>query len=133
MEIRSWLRLALVSTLLMLFGGILFTLCTSQNFTGGPRAAFELHLAALDAGEWALSDTYVKDECTIESLSGTDDAQAALQAVLDSGFSYRRTFNVDDVWLNEDGTWAILEMDTPADLPDITTMELIDGEWLIAC
>ena len=96
----------------------------------GPRAAFKAHLAALDGGDWALSDTYTKDECTISAAGGSEEA---LQEVLDSGFSYRRTFQIEDVWINEDGTEAILELQAPPGLPPVAVLDLVDGEWLIAC
>ncbi len=96
----------------------------------GPRAAFEAHIAALDAGEWELSDTYARDECTIAAAGGSGEM---LQEVLDDGFSYRRTFQIEDVWINEDGTEAILELGTPSELPPVAVLDLVDGEWLIAC
>ncbi len=96
----------------------------------GVREAFEAHLAALDAGDWELSDSFVKDECTI---SAAGDSEKALQEVIDGGFSYRRAFDIDDVWINEDGTEAILELQTPPELPDIAVLDLVDGEWLVAC
>ena len=56
-----------------------------------------------------------------------------LQEVIDGGFSYRRTFQIEDVWINEDGTEAILELEAPPELPHVTVLDRVDGEWLIAC
>lgn len=95
-----------------------------------PRAVFEAHLAALDAGEWELSDIYAKDECTINAQGGSGEA---LQKVIDSGFSYRRSFQIEDVWINEDGTEAILELNVPSELPSVVVLDLVGEGWLIAC
>ena len=118
--------LALIAALLIFILAIL----TPGGSTPGPRKAFEAHIAALDAGEWELSDTYTKDECTIAAAGGSEEM---LQEVLDGGFSYRRTFQIEDVWINEDGTEAILELEAPPKLPPVAVLDLVDGEWLIAC
>lgn len=128
----SWTLIGVVGTLGLALIAVLFTFILTLG--GGPeltpRAAFESHIAALDAGEWALSDTYTKAECTIAATGGSEEM---LQEVIDGGFSYRRTFQIEDIWINEDGTEAILELNTSPGLPPIVVFDRVDGEWLIAC
>jgi hypothetical protein len=116
-------------TALLIFGGI-----ATHDSEIGPRDVFEAHLAALDAGDWELSDIYVKGECTIGFLAGAEDnPQEVLDETLASGFSFRRTFDVEEVWISEDSTEAILGLNTPSGLPSTAMLEKVEGEWLIAC
>ena len=118
------------ATILVLLLSMIVIIVAVIPKTSGPREAFEAHLAALDAGEWQLSDTYAKPECAIEAEGVSE---ASLQEVIDSGFSYRRTFQVEDVWINEAGDEALLELQVSPDLPQVAVLDLVDGEWLITC
>lgn len=128
----SWTVIAVVGTIGLVLVVALLTLILTigdgPEFT--PRTAFESHIAALDAGEWELSDTYAKPECAINANGVNEES---LQEVIDGGFSYRRTFQIEDVWINEDGNEAILELQTPSGLPQVAVLDLVDGEWLVTC
>lgn len=121
--VAGMIGLSLIAFLLTL----ILTLGGGSELT--PRTAFEAHIAALDAGEWALSDTYTKAECTIAATGSAE----TLQEVIDGGFSYRRTFQIEDVWINEAGDEAILELNTPSELPQVAVLDLVEGEWLVTC
>lgn len=122
----------LIGILLIIFG----TLRSGKEvivINAGAREAFEAHLAALDDGDWELANTYFKDGCIIGFAASADDPAEALQQARDSGFSFSQSFQIEEVWFSEDGTEAVLGLRTPPDLPDITTLELVEGEWLVTC
>lgn len=99
---------------------------------GGARIAFEAYLMALDDQEWALANSYVKEECQAQQV----DAAAASRNLDSRGYSFQRAFVVDTVWFNENGikVWLVLE-DRPTIMRAGTAalMELVGGEWLISC
>lgn len=133
---QGWLkRMVAVVVGMMVVILIALLLVMSRGGTApGPADVFESHLAALDAADWRLADTFVKDECTVGFTVGYDDPQEALQEALDSGFSFRRAFDVQEVWISEDGSEALLGVKTtPPDLPNVIELEKVDGEWLVAC
>ncbi|KKL92973.1 hypothetical protein LCGC14_1879320 [marine sediment metagenome] len=116
--------------------GVLVVLALLLFFRGdppvaGPREVFAAHIAALADGDWALSDSYAHDDCDFGD-------QALLDDVLASGFDFEEKFEVDDVWINEDGTLAIMSL---ADVQIVTEdaeralpmLQLVDGRWLLIC
>ncbi len=103
----------------------------NHNESSGPRQAFEQHLMALDDQDWELANTYVSERCQ----SDLDGAEAAGRELADSGFSFYHSFAVEEVWISEDGTEALLGLDTPSNLSlsGVATMERVNGEWLVSC
>ena len=124
--------LAAIGLLLAAYGTV--RLIGDDATADGPREVFEAHLTALDNGDWRLADTYSKDECSVASRR-FNDPQAALDKLLASGFSFRRTFVVEEreIWIREDGNKAVLGLDTPPDEVGTVKLDLVEGEWLIAC
>lgn len=134
---EGWLRrlvtIMAAAIFVLMIAGLLLIFSGNGSVPPSPREVFESHLAALDTGDWAYSDTFVKDECTIGSAAGVANLEAALADVLESGFSFRRAFDVEEVWISEDGTEAILDLNTLSGLPSVATLELVEGKWLVAC
>lgn len=130
-----WLRRTLVAGAL-LFGGLLIAaLLIFSRGDGspalGPREAFEAHLAALDDRDWDEANSYVLEWCEIDPA----DAEAAVEDLDASGFSFVRAFQIEEVWLNERGTVALLDLRTPPGLmlPSFAELELWEGEWQVSC
>jgi hypothetical protein len=106
---------------------------TSPSPKQGPREVFAAHIAALAGGDWVLGDSYAHEDCDFGD-------QAFLDDVLDSGFDFEREFEVDDVWMNEDGTLAIMSLvqaglvkEDEEESTALPMLELIDGQWVLIC
>ena len=99
----------------------------------GPEDVFQSHLVALEAGDWPLASTYLKDGCNVDFSADHDDPQAALDELLASGFSFQQSIEVDEVWINTNDKEALLGLVMGSRLPQIVELEKIDGDWLISC
>lgn len=99
----------------------------------GPGEVFEQHLAALDAGDYALAEALMDEEECPGTLA--ESAPRAQEMLNRFGYTFVSAFRVRDVWLHEDGEYALIELDTPKNLalPGIAFMRKIDGEWRLTC
>lgn len=101
-----------------------------------PHAAaahsFAAHLRALDEGRVDDANALVDITCGKVDPVDVDAARAGLES---AGYTFQTAFRVGEVWLNEGGTEAILELETPPNLPlpGVQGMMRVDGEWLLSC
>ena len=113
---------------------VLFALIIALDASDpGPQQVFESHLLALD--EERLNDalTYVE-----VAACGMDMVANAPQAAIDlesRGYSFSTAFMVEEVWILEDGSRALLGLRTPPSmtLPSVVQLVRSDGKWLLTC
>lgn len=98
----------------------------------GPREVFQAHLLALDDGRLDDANTLVDITCGRVTEA---DLRAVKADLDDAGLTFQTAFRVSDVWLNERKTEAIVELDTPPNLPlpGAQGMMKVDGAWRLSC
>ena len=106
--------------------------CSGASNAPGPAAAFEAHLLALDEGRIDDANALVDITCGKVTETDVNGARAGLE---DVGYTFPTAFRVGEVWTNARGTEAILELETPPQLPlpGVQGMMKVDGEWLLSC
>lgn len=96
----------------------------------GPRQAFEAHLLALDEGRVDDANALVDSSCEHVAEEDVQEAGARLES---AGLTFGEAFRVAEVWVNESGTEAIIELTSPEGLPKVARLVKVDGEWLVSC
>lgn len=131
----AWRGLAAGVLFLVVTFGV--AVCMVTTLGGGtasdPRAAFEAHLLALDEGRLVGANALVDIACGRVTKADAEAAKAGLES---AGLTFQTAFPVEEVWLNESGTEAILELAPPPGglpLPGVQGMMLVEGEWLLSC
>ncbi len=124
------LTILLGVAMLTALAGIFY--CVTSVPGSGPDDAFRAHLAALDEGRIDDANELVDITCGKVTVEDVDAAKSGLGS---AGYTFQTAFQVGEVWLNERGTEAILELQTPANLPlpGVQGMMKVDGEWLLSC
>ncbi len=125
--------LSILGVGLGLFLGIMFFLIATVDGPKepGPQEVFERFLIAVDQERFDEARALVDPFCT-----DTDEGmRAALDDLQSVGLDFETTFQVDEVWINERGTRALLELTTPPQLPlpGVASLDRTDDGWVLAC
>lgn len=125
--------LAIIGSLMVFaFVMVAVAVCSIDSEGPGPVDAFTAHLQALD--ESRLDDANALVDITCGQIRRTD-LEAAQNDLESAGLTFQTAFRISEVWTNERGTRAIIELDTPPQLPlpGVQGMALVEGQWMLYC
>lgn len=99
----------------------------------GPQQVFEQHLLALD--EERLDDALAYVDIAVCGTTAVDSTPQALVDLKRRGHTFSTAFTVEEVWILEDGSEALLGLRTPPNLglPNVVRLTQVDGAWLLMC